>query len=98
MILTGKCPNFWAGWCPNLGPATHSYYTLKWKVNFKPGILVSKYSVMQSNGNSFCGDVVLDSLNMVFSEIEFKTNIMKMFWDLYYKDFIFEEWLKNMHF
>ena len=25
---------------------------------------------MQSDGNSFCGDVVLDSLNMVYSEEE----------------------------
>ena len=26
------------------------------------------YSVMQSDGNSFCGDVVLDSYNMVYSD------------------------------
>ena len=25
------------------------------------------YSVMQSDGNSFCGDVALDSFNMVYS-------------------------------
>ena len=27
-----------------------------------------KYSVMQSDGNSFCGDVVLDSFNMKYSD------------------------------
>ena len=26
------------------------------------------YSVMQSDGNSFCGDVLLNSLNMVYSD------------------------------
>ena len=25
------------------------------------------YSVMQSDGNSFCGDVLLDSINMAYS-------------------------------
>ena len=28
------------------------------------------YSVMQSDGNSFCGDVVLDSFNMEFRDEE----------------------------
>ena len=27
-----------------------------------------KYSVMQSDGNSFCGEVVLVSFNMVYSD------------------------------
>ena len=29
---------------------------------------VFMYSVMQSDGNSFCGDVVLNSFNMVYSD------------------------------
>ena len=28
----------------------------------------SKYSVMQSDGYSFCGDFVLDSFNIVYSD------------------------------
>ena len=28
----------------------------------------NRYSVMQSNGNSFCGDVVLDRFNMAYRE------------------------------
>ena len=27
------------------------------------------YSVMQLGGNSFCGDVVLDSFNMVYGDV-----------------------------
>ena len=30
-------------------------------------VYLKKNSVMQSDGNSFCGDVVLDSFNMVYS-------------------------------
>ena len=45
---------------------------------------------MQWHGNSFCGDVVLDSFNMVYSdEDSIKTKNIKndFFWDLYDEDF-----------
>ena len=50
------------------------------------------YSVMQSDGNSFCGDVVWDGFNMSYRdedsilEQHYENQIS---WDLYYKDFIF---------
>ena len=50
------------------------------------------YSVMQSDGSSFWGDVVLDSFNMEyrdegsFLDQQYEN---KNFWDLYYKDFKF---------
>ena len=47
---------------------------------------------MQSDGNSFCGDVVLDSFNTVYRDddsiLEQKYE-KQISWDLYYKDFIF---------
>ena len=50
------------------------------------------YSVMQSDGNSFGGDVVLDSFNMLYrdedSMLEQKYE-KQLSWDLYYKHFIF---------
>ena len=55
---------------------------------------------MQSDGNSFYGDVVLDSFNMVYSDedsIEEQKHAKRIFWDLYYEDFEFWEWLMNMH-
>ena len=30
--------------------------------------IFTRYSVMQYDGNSFCGDVVLDSFNMAYSD------------------------------
>ena len=51
-----------------------------------------RYSVMQSDGNSFRGDVVLDSCNMSYRD---EDNILdqkyekQISWDLYYEDFIF---------
>ena len=41
------------------------------------------YSVMQSDGNSFCGDVVLDSFNMEYSDedsILDKKYVKQIFW------------------
>jgi len=49
---------------------------------------------MQSDGNSFYGDVVLDSFNMVYIDedsILDERYVKRIFWDLYYKDFQFEE-------
>ena len=52
------------------------------------------YSVMQSDGNSFYGDVVLDGFNMSFRdedsilEQKYKNQIS---WDLYYEDYIFHK-------
>ena len=47
---------------------------------------------MQSDGNSFWGDVVLDSFNMVNSDedsiLEQKYE-KRFFWDVYYEDFKF---------
>ena len=38
----------------------------------------TQYTVMQSDRNSFCGNVVLDSFNMIYSEEDaFKTKNMK---------------------
>ena len=58
------------------------------------GFFIIVYSVMQSDGNSFYGDVVLDSFNMVYIDedsILDERYVKRIFWDLYYKDFQFEE-------
>ena len=47
---------------------------------------------MQSDGNSFCGDIVLDSFNMVYSDensIYDQKYEKRTFWDLYFEDFKF---------
>ena len=52
-------------------------------------------SVMQSNGNSFCGDVVLDS----FNKASFKDNIFdkkQICSEFYYEDFKFSEHFTKM--
>ena len=52
------------------------------------------YSVMQLDGNTFCGDVVLDSYNMAHGhedsvlDQKYEKQISR---DRYYKDFKFEE-------
>ena len=59
------------------------------------------YSVMQSDGSSFSGEVVMDSFSRVYSdEGRFKTkNIKKRFyWDLYFENFRFREGLKKIMF
>ena len=48
------------------------------------------YSVMQLDGDSFCGDVVLGSFNMVNSDedrILDQKYEKRSFWDLYYEKF-----------
>ena len=48
------------------------------------------YSVMQSDGNSFSGDVVLDRFSMVNSDedsIQDQNYVKQIFWDLYYEEF-----------
>ena len=50
------------------------------------------YSVMKSDGNSFCGGVVFDSLNMAYAEEDSMSNQnyeKQIFWDLYYEEFKF---------
>ena len=53
---------------------------------------VFEYSVMQSDGNSFWGDVVLDNVNMLYT---FKESILdqiyknQVFADLYFEDVLF---------
>ena len=45
---------------------------------------------MQSDRNSFCGKVVLDSFNMAYRDegrILYKKYEKRIFWDLYYEDF-----------
>ena len=52
---------------------------------------------MQSDGNSFCGDVVLDSFKMVNSDkdcIEDQKYEKRIFWDRYYEDF-YILWVKK---
>ena len=55
--------------------------------------LILAYSVMQSDGNRLCGDVVLDSFNMVYGhedsilEQKYEKQISR---DRYHKDFKFE--------
>ena len=39
-------------------------------------VICMLYSVIQSDGNSFCGDVVLDSFNMVYSVGTFNMKIL----------------------
>ena len=50
-----------------------------------------QYSVMQSDGSSFCGDVVLDGFNMSYRDedsiLEQKYE-KQISWDLYHEDFI----------
>ena len=54
------------------------------------------YSVMHSDGSSFCGDVVLDSYNIAYRD---KDSILdQIFSAFYYEDLEFEEWFKKMHF
>ena len=43
-------------WCSTRFSSSHSF------------TVSSIYSVMQSDGNSFCGDVVLDSFNMMYRD------------------------------
>ena len=53
----------------------------------------SLYSVMQSDGNSFYGDVVLLIFNRAFRDKDsiLEQNYEKqIFWDLYYEDFDFK--------
>ena len=58
------------------------------------------YSVIQSDGNSFGGDVVLDKVDMAFS---YKDSILdliyekQIFSDLNYTDFKFLQCWKKMH-
>ena len=58
------------------------------------------YSVMQSDGNSFCGDVVLDSFNVEYRNEDsildqiWKTDILKFC----YEDFKIYEWLNECTF
>ena len=53
---------------------------------------------MQSDGNSFCGDVVLYSINMAYSNKDSILNQKyekELFWNLYYGDFNFKgDWGK----
>ena len=58
--------------------------------------LGKRYSVMQSNGNSSYGDVVLNSFNKGYRD---KDSILeqkykkRIFWDLHYEDFV----LRKIH-
>ena len=48
------------------------------------------YSVMKSDGNSFCGDVVLDSFNTAYRDedsILDQKYEKQISWDLYHEDF-----------
>ena len=59
-----------------------------------------QYSVMQSDGNSFCGDVVMDSFNTSYRDedsILDQKYEKQISWDLHYEDFIFKKLLKKMH-
>ena len=50
----------------------------------------ASYSVVQSDGNSFWGDVVFDSLNMAYRDedsISDQKYEQQIFWDLYYEGF-----------
>ena len=44
-------------------------------------------NVMQSDGNSFCGDVVLDIVTMAFGDKDrlkgYKSNMFKLFFDVF---------------
>ena len=49
---------------------------------------------MQSNGDSFCGDVVLDSFNISYRDkdsISDQKYEKQISWALYYEDFSFEK-------
>ena len=55
---------------------------------------------MPSDGNSFGKDVVSDSFNAAYrneSSILDQIYGKQIFWDLYYEDFKFIDWLKKMH-
>ena len=52
----------------------------------KPAIV---YSVMQSDWNSFCRDIVLDSFNLAYGDLDdILDQVWKeiIFWDLYHED------------
>ena len=66
---------------------------------YPPGSCPRMYSVMQSDGNTFCGGVVLDSFNMKYmneDSILDKKIWKQIFWYIHYEDFEFWEWLLNM--
>ena len=54
---------------------------------------------MQSDWNSFCGDVVLDRFSMVYSDEDSikDQKYEKIFCNLNYEDFQFQELLQKMH-
>ena len=55
---------------------------------------------MQSDGNSFCGDVGLGSCNMSYRDedsIVDQKYEKQISWDLYYEDLIFYKWLMKTH-
>ena len=60
---------------------------------------IMSYSVMQSDGNSLCGDIVLDSFSMTYADEDsiLDQNLEKqMFWNLYCEDFEFKKWLRKI--
>ena len=62
----------------------------KYVYQFTANWWLRTYSVMQSVGNSICGDVVSDSFTMVYRDedsIQDKEYEKQIFWDLYTEDF-----------
>ena len=63
-----------------------------WKYSLMEKGACTLYSVMQLDGNSFCGDIVFGSYNMAFSDednnLEQKYE-KQIFLDIYFEDFEF---------
>ena len=62
----------------------------------EPSVIL--HSVMQSDGNSFYGDVVFDSFNKVSRDddsILYQKYEKQLFWDFYYEDY--KKLLRKMH-
>ena len=66
-----------------------------------PNGLGRDYRVMQSDGNTFGGDVVLKSFNIA-SSYEYEDSILEqmyekqIFSDFFYEDFIFLKWVMHI--
>ena len=62
--------------------------------------MVAIYSVMLSDGNSSCGDVVFDKFNLAYRDedsISDQNYEKHIFWNLYYENFLNLRVLEKLH-
>ena len=87
-------PGFFGDGVRTHGPSmyTLSIHSFSILLNHFGLVDIQIYSVMQSDGNSFCGDVVLGSFNVSYRDEDSILEQMyykQISWDLNYEDFIF---------